>query len=218
MLGRKFSPGTHWDGWVKYPFRPGYSHVGRVSAVGEGVAEFKVGDRVATRATHTSVGLERCVQRLRAAAPTGNREADLYRALVLVKAVLEQGDGQTAAEIATELGKSADEEERVYSTWLRVWFDFVDLGEPAPEPDPGDPPAASGDEALLRDLAALPSLTEGDLRIATLAARAHGAESPGQYLRSVALGKRPRKGGERRPTQARVAVERTTGRCPTWAP
>ena len=49
VLGRKFSPGTHYDAWVKYPFRPGYSHVGRISAVGEGVAEFKVGDRVATR-------------------------------------------------------------------------------------------------------------------------------------------------------------------------
>src|SRR3954449_12655246 len=54
VLGRKFSPGTHWDNWVKYPFRPGYSHVGRVSAVGEGVSEFHVGDRVATRAGHTS--------------------------------------------------------------------------------------------------------------------------------------------------------------------
>ena len=49
VLGRKFSPGTHYDTWVKYPFRPGYSHVGRVSAIGEGVSEFKIGDRVATR-------------------------------------------------------------------------------------------------------------------------------------------------------------------------
>src|SRR5436190_965998 len=54
VLGRKFSAGTHFDTWVKYPFRPGYSHVGRVSAVGEGVSEFRVGDRVATRAGHTS--------------------------------------------------------------------------------------------------------------------------------------------------------------------
>jgi 2-desacetyl-2-hydroxyethyl bacteriochlorophyllide A dehydrogenase len=57
VLGRKFSPGTHWDAWVKYPFRPGYSHVGRVSAVGEGVTEFRVGDRVATRHQHTSHGV-----------------------------------------------------------------------------------------------------------------------------------------------------------------
>src|SRR6476660_1438829 len=55
VLSRKFSPGTHWDGWVKYPFRPGYSHVGRVTAVGEGVSELHIGDRVATRAAHTSV-------------------------------------------------------------------------------------------------------------------------------------------------------------------
>src|SRR5438874_2764438 len=54
VLGRKFSPGTHWDAWVKYPFRPGYSHVGRVSAVGEDVNEFGVGDRVATRGSHAS--------------------------------------------------------------------------------------------------------------------------------------------------------------------
>jgi len=54
VLGRKFSPGTHYDNWVKYPFRPGYSHVGRVSAIGEGVSEFHVGDGVATRGSHTS--------------------------------------------------------------------------------------------------------------------------------------------------------------------
>src|SRR5438270_13613456 len=54
VLGRKFSPGTHWDAWVKYPFRPGYSHVGRVSAVGEDVSEFSLGDRVATRGPHAS--------------------------------------------------------------------------------------------------------------------------------------------------------------------
>src|SRR2546423_128246 len=54
VLGRKFSPGTHYDTWVRYPFRPGYSHVGRVSAVGEGVSEFKIGDRVATRGSHSS--------------------------------------------------------------------------------------------------------------------------------------------------------------------
>src|SRR3954447_48930 len=54
VLGRKFSPGTHFDTWVKYPFRAGYSHVGRVTAVGEGVTTFHIGDRVATRAGHTS--------------------------------------------------------------------------------------------------------------------------------------------------------------------
>jgi 2-desacetyl-2-hydroxyethyl bacteriochlorophyllide A dehydrogenase len=57
VLGRKFSAGTHWDAWVKYPFRPGYSHVGRVIGVGEGVSDFRVGDRVTTRANHTSQAL-----------------------------------------------------------------------------------------------------------------------------------------------------------------
>src|SRR5438045_7599545 len=65
VLGRKFSPGTHFDAWVKYPFRPGYSQVGRVSAVGDGVAEFKVGDRVATRAPHTSVGQVKAIHAVR---------------------------------------------------------------------------------------------------------------------------------------------------------
>lgn len=51
---RKFSPGTHWDKWVKYPFNPGYLHTGRVLAVGPGVTTFKVGDRVASRSSHAS--------------------------------------------------------------------------------------------------------------------------------------------------------------------
>ena len=29
-LQRNFAPGTHWDEWVKYPYRPGYSAVGEV--------------------------------------------------------------------------------------------------------------------------------------------------------------------------------------------
>src|SRR5881394_3520149 len=54
VLARKFSPGTHWDGWVKYPFRPGYSHVGRITALGDGVSDFQIGDRVTTRGPHSS--------------------------------------------------------------------------------------------------------------------------------------------------------------------
>ncbi len=104
------------------------------------------------RATGTSVGLERCVQRLRAMAPVGHREADLYRNHVLTKAVLEQGDAETGLELARGLARSPDDEERVCATWLRVWFDLD----------------VSGDE--------WPALDEGDLRMATLAARSHGAE------------------------------------------
>src|SRR5690348_7741207 len=65
VLGRKFSPGTHYDGWVKYPFRPGYSHVGRVSAIGENVTEFKIGDRVATRGQHTSMAQVEAIHAVR---------------------------------------------------------------------------------------------------------------------------------------------------------
>jgi 2-desacetyl-2-hydroxyethyl bacteriochlorophyllide A dehydrogenase len=53
-LTRNFSPGTHWDGWVKYPFHVGYLSCGRVIGVGEGVSGWKIGDRVASRAGQTS--------------------------------------------------------------------------------------------------------------------------------------------------------------------
>ncbi len=108
------------------------------------------------RKTGNSVGLDRCVQQLRAFVATGNREADLYRLHVLVKAILEQGDAPAGDELARELGSSGDDEARVYSTWLRVWFDLD----------------AGGDES-----ASWPALSEGELRIALLAARTHGAES-----------------------------------------
>ncbi len=54
VYGRKFDPGTHWDGWVKYPFYPGYALVGEVTAVGAEVTQFALGDRVACRAGHAS--------------------------------------------------------------------------------------------------------------------------------------------------------------------
>ncbi len=139
------------------------------------------------RNTGTSVGLERCVQRLRLATPVGNREADLYRVHVLVKAVLAQGDGETAVELVDELGASDDDDTRVYATWLRVWFD---LDEDAPDAPDGDTEAgrAEAEANRPRDTGRVgrggetrdvpwPALSEGDLRMATLAARAHGAES-----------------------------------------
>lgn len=49
---RNFAPGTHWDGWVQYPFYPGYSNCGEVAAVADDVADFKPGDRVAVRTGH----------------------------------------------------------------------------------------------------------------------------------------------------------------------
>src|SRR5690348_1512111 len=41
-LERDFAPGTHWDDWVTYPFRPGYSLVGTTAS----------GSRTCTRAPH----------------------------------------------------------------------------------------------------------------------------------------------------------------------
>ena len=54
VFNRLFAPDTHWDRWVKYPFYPGYTSVGEVLAVGPQVGGFKVGDRVAYRAGHSS--------------------------------------------------------------------------------------------------------------------------------------------------------------------
>lgn len=51
---RKFDPGTHWDMWVQYPFSPGYSTVGLVEALGDGVDGLQVGDRVVARTPHAS--------------------------------------------------------------------------------------------------------------------------------------------------------------------
>jgi hypothetical protein len=108
------------------------------------------------RASGNSVGLERCVGRLRAMSPVGNREADLYRTHVLVKALLEQGDAEGAVEVLGELEASRDDEQRLYVAWLRVWFDL-------------DAEAADYRHAW-------PALGEGELRLAMLLARAHGAE------------------------------------------
>jgi hypothetical protein len=108
------------------------------------------------RATGTPAGLERCVEQLRAMDPLGNREADLYRTHVLVKALLEQGDPDGALDVLGALEPSRDEEQQLYVAWLRVWFDL-------------DAEAADYRHAW-------PAMAEGQLRMATLLARAHGAE------------------------------------------
>jgi 2-desacetyl-2-hydroxyethyl bacteriochlorophyllide A dehydrogenase len=54
VFSGNFAPGTHWDAWVRYPFRPGYASVGIVTEIGDGVEGLVPGDRVATRAGHTS--------------------------------------------------------------------------------------------------------------------------------------------------------------------
>lgn len=54
IFNRWFDPGTHWDKWIRYPFYPGYSAVGTVTAVGSGVTSPRTGDRVAVRRGHGS--------------------------------------------------------------------------------------------------------------------------------------------------------------------
>ena len=44
--------GTHWAGWVQYPFYLGYSNVGVVEQVGSAVTGYQVGDRVFSTAHH----------------------------------------------------------------------------------------------------------------------------------------------------------------------
>lgn len=60
------SPGTEraWflkegDAPVRYPYRPGYCHVGEVLATGDGVTQFKAGDRVVSHSSHASAVLVR---------------------------------------------------------------------------------------------------------------------------------------------------------------
>ena len=51
-LAGQFDAGTFWEEWVQYPFAPGYSMTARVVAVGEGVTDVAVGDRVALPTPH----------------------------------------------------------------------------------------------------------------------------------------------------------------------
>jgi 2-desacetyl-2-hydroxyethyl bacteriochlorophyllide A dehydrogenase len=47
--------GTHWEEYARYPHHPGYSLVGRIAQVGEGLgAEWRVGQRVICDAGHRS--------------------------------------------------------------------------------------------------------------------------------------------------------------------
>ncbi|MCC7409759.1 MAG: zinc-binding alcohol dehydrogenase [Phycisphaeraceae bacterium] len=56
-LQRNFAPGTNWEGWVKYPFHPGYSMVGQVLKVGDNVRTLKSGDRVLCSRPHAQYHL-----------------------------------------------------------------------------------------------------------------------------------------------------------------
>lgn len=45
-------PETNWSEFLRFPFTPGYSMVGRVIALGAGVSELQVGDRITARVGH----------------------------------------------------------------------------------------------------------------------------------------------------------------------
>ena len=44
--------GSHWEGWVKYPFYLGYSNVGTVVELGKGTEGYEIGDRVFSTGNH----------------------------------------------------------------------------------------------------------------------------------------------------------------------
>jgi 2-desacetyl-2-hydroxyethyl bacteriochlorophyllide A dehydrogenase len=50
-----------WANYVKYPFKTGYSHVGRVVKIGSGVAGIEIGDRVFSHGHHASLVVQRAV-------------------------------------------------------------------------------------------------------------------------------------------------------------
>jgi len=144
------------------------------------------------RADGTAGDLTRVIDDLRSMPPIDNREADLYLTHVLVKAVLARGDADAGFDLATQLTGAADDEARIYATWLRVWFD-LDQEEIAGEAgganesegagaDAGEGAGAGASEDADADARkganekAWPALSEGELRMATLVARAHGAE------------------------------------------
>jgi 2-desacetyl-2-hydroxyethyl bacteriochlorophyllide A dehydrogenase len=47
-----YDPGTYWEDYIKYPFRPGYSMAAEVVAVGDGVTRHRPGQRVTSWAPH----------------------------------------------------------------------------------------------------------------------------------------------------------------------
>lgn len=56
---RDVEPGSGWDGWIQYPFEPGYSSVGEVVDVGEDVGDLKPGQIVCSTAAHRAWFVDR---------------------------------------------------------------------------------------------------------------------------------------------------------------
>jgi hypothetical protein len=126
------------------------------------------------RATHDPGAIDRAIARLGELAPLGHVEADRYRTHVLVKAVLERGDADVALELALALRDSADAEQALYATWLRVWFELDGDGNVRADGDgTADPHEGANSGPNATDW---PPLGEAQARRAALMARAHGAE------------------------------------------
>lgn len=50
----QYATGSHWDNWVKFPFKPGYLCVGEIVELGAEVNGWMLGDRVGIRMQHAS--------------------------------------------------------------------------------------------------------------------------------------------------------------------
>ena len=138
------------------------------------------------RSSGSSGALERSIATLEGRERIGHREADLYALHVLVKAILEDGDTPAAVKLAHQLGESPDDEERLYAVWLRAWFDFDVAGETGGG-DGGDGRAdeSTSEKGGLEDDAPWAPLSDGDIRLAALLARAHGAEKLVEKLETL---------------------------------
>jgi len=58
-FGGDVRPGSRWAQYVRYPWRPGYSNVGTVAAVGPEVTGLEVGQRVVSHGGHASLVLQK---------------------------------------------------------------------------------------------------------------------------------------------------------------
>ncbi len=118
-LHQKFEAGTHQANWIKYPFRPGYSNVGTIVKVGEGVRDFSVGDRIASRAGHSQFAIAHLERATRIPEGVSDEDAAWFAIACIVqngirKARHEMGDavaivglgllGQLAVQYARVIG------------------------------------------------------------------------------------------------------------------
>ncbi|MBI1333155.1 MAG: zinc-binding dehydrogenase [Armatimonadetes bacterium] len=99
-LNRLFDPGTHFDRWVKYPFRTGYCVVADVVAVGPDVTDFKVGDRVFTRVTHASEHIVDTTRVVKIPDAISDEEAQWSALAMIGSMILDAGDIRLQDDVA----------------------------------------------------------------------------------------------------------------------